>query len=73
MSMPRVNPLAEAFREALTDPKLEAMKRLEEQMTRIEAQLSVAAVLTDAKLDSILEKLACVSTLTPSSNKPKRY
>ena len=53
--------LAESYREALTDPKLEAMKLLEERLIRIET-----------KLDLILEKLTCVSISNSSSSRPKR-
>ena len=52
--------LGTAYKEALTDPKLETMKRIEDRLDRIES-----------KLDRLLEK-QCALTLPPSSNKHKR-
>ena len=52
--------LADSYREALTMPGIAQQER-DDRMKRVEA-----------KLDLILEKLACVSISYPSSNKPKR-
>ena len=66
--------LAIAYQKALTDPKLEAMKHLEERMARIEGKLDALLDRFTTKMEPLHEdtKGLCVSTQPQSSPKHRR-